>query len=102
MSSTLSPLLDVGQGLNDLPACVRARFDLRYKRRASWSHEGTGMTPATSPLLTDLYQLNMMQAYLDHGAPKTPAFEVFMRKVPTRRGYLLTPGPAQTPDFASG
>ena len=25
------------------------------------------MNPAESPLLTDLYQLNMIQAYLDHG-----------------------------------
>jgi len=25
------------------------------------------MNPLTSPLLTNLYQLNMIQAYLDHG-----------------------------------
>jgi nicotinic acid phosphoribosyltransferase len=29
------------------------------------------MNPLTSPLLTDLYQLNMIQAYLDHGETKT-------------------------------
>jgi hypothetical protein len=29
------------------------------------------MQPASSPLLTDLYQINMMQAYLDHGDTDT-------------------------------
>ena len=48
------------------------------------------MTPPTiSPLLTDLYQLNMMQAYLDHGETKTAVFEFFMRKLPARRGFLI-------------
>ena len=37
------------------------------------------MTPPISPLLTDLYQLNMMQAYLDHGDTGTAVFEFFMR-----------------------
>jgi nicotinic acid phosphoribosyltransferase len=36
-------------------------------------------------LLTDLYQLNMIQAYLDHGETKTAVFE-FFRKSPARRG----------------
>src|SRR5260370_39172639 len=57
------------------------------------------MTPATSPLLTDLYQLNMMQAYLDHGDTKTAVFEFFMRKLPTRRGFLLAAGLEQALDF---
>jgi nicotinate phosphoribosyltransferase len=33
------------------------------------------MYPATSPLLTDLYQLNMLQAYLDHGQTDTAVFD---------------------------
>jgi nicotinate phosphoribosyltransferase len=62
------------------------------------------MTPATSllatsPLLTDLYQLNMMQAYLDHGETKTAVFEFFMRKLPARRGFLLAAGLEQALDF---
>ena len=44
---------------------------------------------AYGPLLTDLYQLNMMQAYLDHGETKTAVFEFFMRRLPPRRGFLL-------------
>ena len=55
------------------------------------------MTP--SPLLTDLYQLNLMQAYLDHGDTGTAVFEFFMRKLPARRGFLLTAGLEQALDF---
>ena len=45
-----------------------------------------------SPLLTDLYQLNMMQAYVGRGETKTAVFELFMRKFPARRGFLLAAG----------
>ena len=45
-----------------------------------------------SPLLTDLYQLNMAQAYLDHGETKTAVFELFFRTLPQRRGFLLAAG----------
>jgi len=45
-----------------------------------------------SPLLTDLYQLNMMQAYLDRGETQTSVFEFFARTLPPRRGFLLAAG----------
>ena len=57
------------------------------------------MNPATSPLLTDLYQLNMIQAYLDHGKTDTAVFELFMRKLPERRSFLVAAGLAQALDF---
>ena len=57
------------------------------------------MNPLTSPLLTDLYQLNMIQAYLDHGETKTAVFEFFVRKFPPRRGLLLAAGLEQALDF---
>jgi nicotinate phosphoribosyltransferase len=50
------------------------------------------MDLATSPLLTDLYQLNMVQAYLDHGETKTAVFEFFVRKLPAQRGFLVAAG----------
>jgi nicotinate phosphoribosyltransferase len=53
----------------------------------------------TSPLLTDLYQINMIQAYLDHGDTDTAVFELFVRGLPPRRGFLLAAGLAQTLDF---
>jgi nicotinate phosphoribosyltransferase len=54
---------------------------------------------ATSPLLTDLYQINMIQAYLDHGDTDTAVFELFVRSLPPRRGFLLTAGLQQALDF---
>jgi nicotinate phosphoribosyltransferase len=57
------------------------------------------MYPATSPLLTDLYQLNMLQAYLDHGQTDTAVFEFFVRRLPTRRGFLMAAGLEQALDF---
>jgi nicotinate phosphoribosyltransferase len=50
------------------------------------------MTPAESPLTTDLYELNMVQAYLDHGDDKEAVFEFFIRRLPERRGFLLAAG----------
>jgi len=57
------------------------------------------MQPATSPLLTDLYQINMMQAYLDHGDTQTAVFELFVRALPLRRGFLLAAGLEQALDY---
>ena len=57
------------------------------------------MDALTSPLLTDLYQLNMIQAYLDHGETKTAVFEFFVRKFPSRRGFLMAAGLEQALDF---
>jgi nicotinate phosphoribosyltransferase len=57
------------------------------------------MDPLTSPLLTDLYQMNMIQAYLDHGETKTAVFEFFVRKLPPRRGFLMAAGIEQALTF---
>jgi nicotinate phosphoribosyltransferase len=57
------------------------------------------MGPATHALLTDLYQLNMIQAYLDGGKTETAIFELFMRKLPPRRGFLIAAGLDQALDF---
>jgi len=50
------------------------------------------MTPLTGPLTTDLYELNMVQAYLDRGEDKEAVFEFFVRRLPPRRGFLLAAG----------
>ena len=52
-----------------------------------------------SPLLTDLYQLNMMQAYLDRGETHTAVFEFFARTLPPQRGFLLSAGLEQALDY---
>jgi nicotinate phosphoribosyltransferase len=57
------------------------------------------MTERPSALLTDLYQINMMQAYLDQGATETAVFELFARNLPPRRGFLLAAGLEQALQF---
>jgi len=57
------------------------------------------MTERPSALLTDLYQLNMLQAYLDHGETDTAVFEFFVRSLPVRRGFLVAAGLEQALDF---
>ena len=57
------------------------------------------MEPGSSPLLTDLYQLNMIEAYLAHGESKTAVFELFVRKLPARRGFLMAAGLEQALKF---
>ena len=50
------------------------------------------MSSHPGPLLTDLYQLNMLAAYLEHGLTETAVFELFVRKLPQRRGFLMAAG----------
>ncbi|QHO75581.1 nicotinate phosphoribosyltransferase [Bradyrhizobium sp. CCBAU 051011] len=50
------------------------------------------MEPAPGALLTDLYQLTMIQAYLDSGQTDTAVFEFFVRKLPPPRGFLMAAG----------
>jgi nicotinate phosphoribosyltransferase len=58
---------------------------------------GTGAE--SSPLLTDLYQLNMIEAYLAEGEIKTAVFELFVRRLPARRGFLMAAGLEQALEF---
>jgi nicotinate phosphoribosyltransferase len=60
------------------------------------------MNDIASALLTDLYQLNMIKAYLDHGRTQTAVFEFFVRKFPSRRGFLIAAGLEQALDFLEG
>ena len=53
----------------------------------------------SSLLLTDLYQLNMLQAYRDAGMTATAVFEFFVRKLPPVRGFLLAAGLEQVLEF---
>jgi len=55
-----------------------------------------------TPLLTDLYQLNMLQAYLDHGETDTALFEFFVRRLPARRQFLIATGLEQALEFLEG
>ncbi len=57
------------------------------------------MDAADSPLLCDLYQLNMLQAYLERGETRTAVFELFVRDLPERRGFLMAAGLEQALDW---
>jgi nicotinate phosphoribosyltransferase len=54
---------------------------------------------ATSPLLTDLYQLTMLQAYWQHRMDGTAVFELFVRKLPEQRAFLVAAGLEHALDF---
>jgi nicotinate phosphoribosyltransferase len=58
--------------------------------------------PGASLLLTDLYQLNMLQAYRDAGMTATAVFEFFVRKLPPSRGFLVAAGLEQVVEFLEG
>ncbi len=50
------------------------------------------MTAEYGPLLTDRYQLTMLQAYWQHGMHETAVFEFFVRKLPAQRNFLVAAG----------
>lgn len=50
-------------------------------------------------LLTDLYQLTMLQAYHDRGMDDTAVFEFFVRKLPESRNFLVAAGLEQALDY---
>jgi nicotinate phosphoribosyltransferase len=58
--------------------------------------------PLKSPLLTDLYQLTMLEAYFEHGLTDTAAFEFFARRLPDTRGFLLAAGLESLIEFLEG
>ncbi|ATB27398.1 nicotinate phosphoribosyltransferase [Melittangium boletus DSM 14713] len=45
-----------------------------------------------SALLTDLYELTMVDAYLSEGLQDEAAFSLFVRRLPARRNYLVACG----------
>ncbi len=51
-----------------------------------------GFDIATTPLLTDLYELNMYDAYLEAGMTQPATFEFFVRKLPDNRNFFVAAG----------
>lgn len=45
-----------------------------------------------SALLTDLYQLTMLQGYYEQGMNEIAVFEFFVRRLPDERGFLMAAG----------
>ncbi|OGS95373.1 MAG: nicotinate phosphoribosyltransferase [Gallionellales bacterium RIFCSPLOWO2_02_FULL_57_47] len=57
---------------------------------------------AGSALLTDLYQLTMLQGYHDSGMEDVAVFEFFVRKLRSGRGFLMAAGLEQSLQFLEG
>ena len=53
----------------------------------------------SSVLLTDLYQLTMLQGYMEQGMEEPSVFEFFVRKMPPQRGFFLASGLEQLVEF---
>jgi nicotinate phosphoribosyltransferase len=56
----------------------------------------------TSPLLADLYQFTMLQAYFDRRMFAPAVFELFVRKLPPVRNFLLAAGLEQAVAYLRG
>jgi nicotinate phosphoribosyltransferase len=57
------------------------------------------MNAESSVLLTDLYQLTMLQAYFDRRMDDVAVFEFFVRKLPRGRNFLMAAGLEQALDY---
>jgi nicotinate phosphoribosyltransferase len=60
------------------------------------------VTESRDALLTDLYQLTMLQGYFDRGMNKEAVFELFVRRLPSEWGFLVAAGLEQLLDFLEG
>src|SRR5690606_8547370 len=77
----------------DRAARAARRRDPRGRLRQGGNAGGAVGLPGRAPrraltemsaLLTDLYQLTMMQAYLERGMQEPAVFELFVRKLPAQ------------------
>lgn len=60
---------------------------------------GPGIDLLRTPLLTDLYELTMYDAYLEAGMVEPASFEFFVRRLPPCRNFLLACGLEQAVRF---
>jgi nicotinate phosphoribosyltransferase len=58
--------------------------------------------PTNSALLTDLYQLSMLNGYLQHGMDDVAVFEFFVRRLPKKRNFLIAAGLEPALEFLEG
>src|SRR5438128_9818433 len=57
------------------------------------------MTERALALATDLYELTMAAAYFDNRIQSRAIFELFVRRLPERRSYLISAGLEQAIDY---
>lgn len=64
-----------------------------------------GVTPPAAPasaLLTDFYELTMLDAYYRLHMERTAVFEFFVRRLPDKRNFLIAAGLEQALDYLEG
>jgi nicotinate phosphoribosyltransferase len=62
-------------------------------------HRGGAKDDPDTALLTDLYQLTMVQAYWNEGMDRSAVFSLFFRHLPPGRNYLLACGLEDVLDY---
>src|SRR5262245_18744341 len=50
------------------------------------------VSDSNAALLTDLYELTMLQSYFDQGMNDAAVFDLFIRRLPPNRNYLVASG----------
>src|SRR5262245_26011915 len=74
--------------------------DRSSNREGLWfAGDGCAMSLLSSALLTDLYQLTMLQGYFEQRMEEMAVFELFIRNLPRQRGFLLAAGLEQALDY---
>jgi nicotinate phosphoribosyltransferase len=66
------------------------------------NHSGHSLDLEKSSLLTDLYQLTMIAAYFENEFNPQASFELFIRKMPENRGYLIFAGLEPALEYLAG
>jgi nicotinate phosphoribosyltransferase len=78
--------------------------ETRHRSRAPNAFYSIGSQPMIERafgLATDLYELTMAAAYFENGIHHRALFELFVRKLPGRRSYLVVAGLEQALDYLS-
>ena len=58
-----------------------------------WVNDGN------AAMLTDLYELTMLESYFAHGMNDIAVFDLFVRRLPKTRNYLVACGPGRCPSL---
>ena len=58
--------------------------------------------PGDRALCTDLYQLTMLKSYWEHGMNEIAVFDLFVRRLPLQRNFLLAAGLSPALDYLEG
>ena len=97
-SSWIVYAMPAGPGLTFTGAVGVYRVDGRFSNGTPL-YESGGMT--RQALTTDLYQLSMAAAYIAGGVEQRASFELFVRRMPQNRGYLIAAGLEQALEYLS-